>query len=819
IKEDETLKLESIYNIIGMLGSGKTLLIDVLIVWAARNDIHTTLILENVPSILNKVDFFSDLGINACPIIGASNREKHAKKILMINDVSDLEAGEIEDINSIKWVDSFCALEGFINMEGSLERRPCRSLYSKKGKKRKYCPFYFKCSISKISKELSRSNVWIATPYSMVYTRVPEQIMDKKMLFYEAIYLRSNFVIFDESDLNQNILDDIFAPYTKLIDKKQDSWLHKLASQVTEFNISGGTFSEDERINKWIDNYQNALKSIRFIHNMIAKNKEIFTWIDDDFLTSGRLMQKIVLENNDKLKDKEINKLEEALDKPLQQEKLSVFAERLMAGDKTFTDEHDLTYFFKEFNLIQDDSKLLYNKVKLLLLIRLLEVSLKYILFNWSIAVDKIGINVEQVSYFHRILNDYTPIIRENPLANIFGFRYLKEGVSAPLLYTYVFKGFFKYLILNYDKAYYYSDGTLGPSVILFSGSSWLPESTKSHLNIKVNAILEKSPEEISEINKTSFHFIDTGVSVSGSIGSKRLQNLNNVVNELIKDANDTNNISLLRKAFDKIDNKTRKRLLFLVGSYKEVDSVGEYLKNNLDKKFWGEKGYCRMIKDDEPVDEFSLNRSRIDQFYKKEAKILIAPLKAINRGHNILNSKGQSALGAAFFLIRPMPIPTNFSNQIAYINHWALDLIENIKGQKVEDSMADYFIKKLRTKSIIEWKKLNQKFIKYGGIHSYDEKTLFNVYANQFVLIWQAIGRLLRGNSHAQIYFCDQKMNSSFSEGVDPIRNSMLVGFYCLLKKYFISEDNYQRQIVEALYTPVYEALQKQMKELGYDD
>ena len=87
-------------------------------------------------------------------------------------------------------------------------------------------------------------------------------------------------------------------------------------------------------------------------------------------------------------------------------------------------------------------------------------------------------------------------------------------------------------------------------------------------------------------------------------------------------------------------------------------------------------------------------------------------------------------------------------------------------------------------------------------------------------VSLWQVVGRLIRGSSDAELFWCDAKFGlnvAQMNEQEDTPSTSILVGIRDLLQPYF-EEDNPQipqrdRQIVQALYRPFYEAIAKTTK------
>ncbi len=71
-----------------------------------------------------------------------------------------------------------------------------------------------------------------------------------------------------------------------------------------------------------------------------------------------------------------------------------------------------------------------------------------------------------------------------------------------------------------------------------------------------------------------------------------------------------------------------------------------------------------------------------------------------------------------------------------------------------------------------------------------------------QFVLVWQCIGRLLRGGVSARVHFVDARWAENSPKGLnDTEQTSMLLGFRRILQQALADPDPAQRAIAEALY------------------
>lgn len=822
---NKEIKIEEIFNIVGMLGVGKSLLIEVMSVWAAKNKLHSTLILENVMTILKKIEFFESLDIKAAPIIGKSNLNDHDQKYKMTRELLDhTSLGYKKASSSKKWLNSLCVLKGltdinnedrkFESTKESFFKNPCNKIYEtkkdcKNNNNTKLCPLYYDCPANKANKALNKADIWIASSYSFIFTRVPLQINQKNILFFEAIYKRSHFLFVDESDLVQLSLDNIFIHSENLTSEKQDSFIVKLENEYINYKNRVKRHSTDFLVNKAKNEIQKLVVFSERIHPFFKESPEIIKWINMDFITTGRIINKIEREQEDNDKFTR-NKFKSSPE-------LILFSEKLLWNNISYEEHLEkklLVPMFKRLNL--EDKEKLYKKIKLYVIINNLEKALRNIKLMWNDLRDKMSIDINQLSYLSSILDRYTPLIKEASVSNLFGFRYLKERNGEPMINFYRLKGLGRSILLEYPNIFYNLEKIKGPKTIFMSGSSWLPESSYFHINKKVDAILERPEKEKKAINRSRFEYIDTKIAVSGNTGEQRKNNLKKVVNKLLSKKISIGGVSYLNSIFNKINNKNRKRILLVVGSYKEVDIVCSELEKNREKIKYS---ICGVKKDfDENKYSYqTIHRSEINKFYNLKSEILVAPLRAINRGHNILNEEKNSAIGAAILLVRTMLRPNDMINEISYLNQW---VVENLPENKSSNNWGEYFNKNLRHKTISIWKwhiKEHQNFI---NLTSLDRKILFSNYANVFQLINQVIGRLKRGtSSDAIIALADIKFAPMTSKNeFDSKRTSMLIGFYVLLKKYFNSNDPYVREIVENLYGSIYYPLKNLIsEELNY--
>jgi hypothetical protein len=204
-----------------------------------------------------------------------------------------------------------------------------------------------------------------------------------------------------------------------------------------------------------------------------------------------------------------------------------------------------------------------------------------------------------------------------------------------------------------------------------------------------------------------------------------------------------------------------------------------------------------------------------VDKLARTNAWLLVAPLLAVERGHNILNDEGVAALGAVYFLVRPHPRPDDITLAIQAINHWAIEQIENgfanAPGTSLDERGRKFLIAAYR-----QWRHLLHLPMVYSTLPSIEREA---VTWSQLVSIWQVIGRLVRGGREARVYFCDAafaRRTADGDEGGDTPVSSLLVSMRRVLRPFFDDDRDvtqkvpspHERALVRILYGPFYAAI-----------
>ncbi|AXG81277.1 pPIWI_RE_Z domain-containing protein [Streptomyces paludis] len=506
-------------------------------------------------------------------------------------------------------------------------------------------------------------------------------------------------------------------------------------------------------------------------------------------------------------------------------------------------------------------------RLEFTLILAVLHQRLDRLTFPWPQVEAALHLDTDGGDLTRRPPLDYAPLVPEAPMGNVLGFQYLpdeqsnardSEGRCIGTLRFFRCAGVGRELLLNLpDLGADHVRGHRGPHVLLMSGTSWAGTSTRAHVLAPVRAVLKPNERALQAIRGTSFRteflYDSQGgpIRLSGQDPDTRPDVLRLMIDKLARPGRG-GDTSPLQRELAQIGDARRRRALLLVGSYREATAAAEALRHI---PRW-QAGVRVLAADDaelDPVGDVSLTghnsaypdgapaagvvrRGDLASFAEDpDAEILVAPLLAIERGHNILtvpqrpNEERVAAFGTVFFLVRPHPRPDDLSLAIFAINDWATrfvrdhpGLAQGTFGEMVgKESHLDAAGKSFRTASRREWRHLLSRQYMYSRL-SDGEKWSFAW--DQLVAIWQVIGRLVRGGVPARVVFVDAAFAPLLAASGAPLPLTgrahswlkdpgLLVRLRQVLAPYFRDGHGIpaaDAALVRMLYQPLYEALDR---------
>ncbi|MFD5649545.1 hypothetical protein [Streptomyces sp. NPDC127039] len=945
----DAFEVVRIQHLLGIVGAGKSTLRDVLTVYLARRGLRVTVVVGDVAEQLKLVELYNTyVPRSAAPVLGAAGREQHAERLHRRlagrgehNLLAHTDAG-------FAYLSTSCALNALRRTETQFSdsllgygEAPCTRLQPPRQRgeyaddpwarrRRVGCPFWSGCPRHHSSRELVDAAVWVATPPSLVDSKVPHAQNHAHIRYLELACRRSDLVIIDEADRVQMQFDRMFAPGIPLVGGGPDtrSFLDEVNQhRIRELAGAGRIQLSDRDVENWSAAVNTTQAAADRLVGMLVSAFELREWVRTGYFGAGRLQQRLLEERYPLPEDQEETEskdpetpceqrhrerrqqLDEILDafrdnpfgdrRPATEvggELTGLMGELLHTNYRANTRERlrdvlcelfDLNEFlvpgdkglecYAEFRTYAQDCAepnpeqrvkartsektgasaktrrrsplpedpedwvdLLVTRFEFALLLSALEPKLALINAMWPRVASALNLGFNEM---YRRPPDYGPMVPEAPMGNVIGFQFLLEGgpdrggARTGELRFFRCSGVGREL-LRVMPDLPAVDGRPGTNVLLMSGSSWAGDSSRYHIPVPVGLIIEPDPKELEEIAEQSafrFEFIRYDCDcraacechehadaqrLSGEPVDRRADILRRMITALGDNESGT---SRLGEELTLLP-ESRRHILLLVGSYEEAKVVADAL-HTLNTR-WQDRVY-RLVPDDDPdagagVDEDEyhapvLRRGDVETLATTRAEILVAPLLAVERGHNILDiDRRHAAIGSIYFLARPNPRPDDLGLAVHAINDWIIRARDKgefdawVRGEATLGLGA----RKVRDLARSEWSRVLARSMAWGRLGKDREQVTWDL----LVLIWQVIGRSVRGAVPTRVAFVDAAFAPRLASGhpvdeSDLPKTSLLHSIHAVLKPYFTVDTDVppaDRHIVKALYRPLWTALDR---------
>ena len=797
--KNHILSLKQIH-IVGAVSSGKSTLIDIIVYWAQKNKHRIALIVSDTSTQLNKVELYNALNIKAVPFITKRRRYKRHQEVCnrllnAQNNDANSRFNILPDSAQLKWVSDFCLLNGEQTDDARIKEgeEPCDNLKDVSGR-RYSCPYQSICPQYIAFREMQDAYVWIFNPYSLVFQRVPQSFNQEKPFLLELVYSKNvNLVIMDEVDKLQLQFDTMFTEEIDLTGSGSNSSLDSTsvtASQaLTQRNRSQ---FESKRNQLWYDNVRFAKA---FVDNLLIqlladgvslKSKYLRTILKDRTF-SPRLEMNRLLQHYEV--DEKTSELFYALirtqNKKIDSEEYSVvpnynnYLASIEDNEFILTLPQKIQKYIEQLNSSedhQDPQSMSYEEIKekskTNFVIRLKFIVLLYLVdyFVRRVLYQSTGVGTEfnldpdshqewgnpylKRNYSHLLLHPLTP--------SISGYRLREERRGGANIKIILYSGVGRFLMYHTHDLYSYLSETHGPPSLQFSATSWIRETPEYHVAKKPSYILKSTEKSKKNLASSKFSFVQVGngITVSGISGDRRLLHLKQLVSKIINKDEKSHLAQFLEELPE-----GRKNVLLIVGSYDEAEVVSTQLMSS----HYFHEIHLRLISDSYKGDEdrHTISRGMVENMKRTGKSILIAPLLAIDRGYNILNEESGSFFGGIGILVRPIPVPYSSQSLISILNDKSVNLYEKVKDYT---SFAEYRakIQKIGRNAFKNYERNQTTFMAIK-----DEEYQSHLIASATVLLWQVIGRTIRGEEGTVVKFYDQAFFGRGEVSLNPFVNS----------------------------------------------
>ncbi|MEG8182443.1 hypothetical protein GZH49_28625 [Nocardia terpenica] len=756
---------------------------------------------------------------------------------------------------------------------------------------RRACPLWNKCGRHEGARRLRDADIWVTTPASLIDSRIPWAQNSERVQYLEAAVRRSDLIIVDEADRVQVQLDEMFAPAITLAGQGARSWV-----DMTSIHKSG-EFSEHARVqlsNQAVETWNSSMHGVALIadqlHAKLVQEGALRKWLPAKHFSSWRLLQKLLIDRYghasvdddtgsschaprqaitdtlDAFRDNPYGDRRQPDDERwdedrtrLQRDLVTLTGQILHSRFENFTRQETIRVYSELFDrdlagLNEEQRKLVCMQFEFFLRLAALEANLGTVIAMWPRvrAVMRLPFNE-----LYRRPAAFGPMVPEAPMGNVLGFQFQQEdedeqGRVRGQLRFFLCSGVGRSLLTALPELPTI-DGRPGPNVMLMSGSSWAGRSARYHLRAPVSALIKPKPPEGRPTSAPCVFQIEPlwasegPLTLSGSDLGQRFEVLQRMTVELGRDGN----AGKLGTEISRIVDAKRKRVLLLVGSFDEAQHVADCL-HNLHRRWHGR--VFRLVSDDAEDDAHAtqaanhhsdirariLRRGDVDRLGQiQDAEILVAPLLAVERGHNILvKDTDYAAIGSVYFLARPQPRPDDLGLTVNIVNDWIHRIEPEAEYWLTSAESLDVGARRFRQEGRKRWHEVLSGSFGWRALSRPGrEDDRASVTWDLLVLIWQVIGRLVRGGVEARVVFTDAAFAPRWAEYCyrnagqesekreflpDDVSSSLLVSIKEQLDSYLapgmaqkLQIPQADIQIVEALYKPVWVALTECLTEI----
>lgn len=336
-------------------------------------------------------------------------------------------------------------------------------------------------------------------------------------------------------------------------------------------------------------------------------------------------------------------------------------------------------------------------------------------------------------------------VIPLGPLGGLrFGFRV--DSQSRPKLSAQMATGDPHRTIANLGDAISQALAGSKRVVVGLSATAWLPGAPRSHVLGRLKWVVPDDQAEALRVLALPVVAPDARpIRISGVRPSNRLDRLETLGRGLWEQH--------LRTQLDDLaaSGEGRHKVLVVTASYPDTDALALGLVAAMGPDALGR--VVRLVPRNRDPQRLGLTTTttidRLPEFVSDPtASILVAPLAAVARGHNIVGTDGRSALGAIYVCVRPLPPDRDPQTMLARVNAYATRVVERHPDLSSGEAVA-----LLQSKAFA---RLHQLIAQSGPFSRQPLDMRLEVIVEMLADLIQLAGRARRGGTTATMYLVD---------------------------------------------------------------
>lgn len=837
LKPATGIELSGLKHLIGLPGAGKTTLLYLLAGYLNSADHSACFLFPSIEVASGYIETLAKYGVEVGLLSGQSeaSRAKH-----VLNFATAL-SGQNHGFGVTRQVAPFfatnCALGGFASDE-ELDfphmNPPCLRLMQRPEPKKRArahrCALSSVCGLQFGERTLSNTKIWAGHILS-TDRRVSPLFVEAEVRHFE--YLARTFDVFvvDECDGAQSTLDGRGTPLLKLAGDSDSLWstliqdLHDPAARGHNAFVAGvtiptllemtGRFGRaterfvgrimhfPERFRS--ENANSLLTSLSIISDMFATDTDRMTEEELQRHQDARKAFELIFDaaikvvafrNQGPLDDDDVTDLDRTIAEVVtltgrSADAVREYYDRLLQSieiwdrDASETSIHGLASVFRDAPGLpaSHDDETFYAYSALLVSVSLL------VLQHFGLAPHLRLMNSQNLVsdnvFQSRCSRDQLAILPESLIGRLSGVRYTVSEEGNVDVSHVGFAGTPRLLPQRMIELGRERGG--GMAVLLTSATSMLEQSPSFHVASGPDYVLRR-PNAGSGWANSRYVFMPkmdpqnmtTPLRFSGAKMSQRERILKTMADQLLRNGA-LSDVELAIRGNDLVDGVGRKAA-FIVNSYDQCELLFTHIQAN-HSSWRGRVRYLTKPSLHGGIHEYAVTAAEVERLGEDQNwDLLIFPMNAIGRGVNIVYRFGgrqdKAMLGSLFFLTRPHPRGDSLQLLQGLVGA-ATEAFDRRRFTTTAEALDGLREARKETVSTVEY--LLRMPLIAQALGKYAEPFV----ADQMIIILQTIGRAMRGDCPAYVYFVDAAWAPRTARGEpDTPHSSMLVMMQQILKQ-----------------------------------
>jgi hypothetical protein len=857
LRRTDVLNLAGVRHLIGLPGAGKTTLLYLLAAYLHERGYKACFLFPSIQVSTAFIETLSRYNVPTALLYGqsANTRSRHVANFATTLAANNNGLGATRTV--APYFATNCALAAYASDEEKPfphSYPPCRELVQEakeSGRRRPHqCALSSVCGRQFSERALAYTRIWAGHVLSMD-RRVSPLFSDQQINHFELIARTFDLLVIDECDSTQTTLDERGTPLMKLSGDDASVWslliddLHGRAARGRNAFVSRskmpamlemtGRFGRAaERLTARVMHVREPFRKVheRMLLTTISIIADMFDEEDETALAARNALEQVwdAAAKSVAFRSAPVGETDEAEQEPddaRDLERILEGAARLAAIDYAqMRDFHDeLQRSLEVWDRDGTDSalrhiartlkaapglKTSHDDVTFFEYTSLLTTVSLLVLQHFGLAPHLRMLNAQRLVgddvFEQRASRDLRAILPESLVGRLSGVRYTLSDEGDVDISHVGFVGTPR-LLASRMHALGLEEGE-GPAVLLTSATSMLHKSPSFHVNVGPHYVLNR-PNAGAGWSKSQYRFLPQRdpqderrfLRFSGSRMSQRERILKTMVDQLLR-GGALSEVEAALTSNDVVGGVGRK-VGFVLNSYEQCRQLFDHIRA-FHPHWRGRVRYLARGGEHTTMPDGALTAAEVETLgFDRSWDLLLFPMNAIGRGVNIVYRFGprldKAMLGSLFFLTRPHPRTESLQLMQGIVGR-ASEAFDRQTFSSTNDALEALRVARSEASATI--KRLLRLPLSAQRLAEYAEPFV----ADQMIMILQTIGRAMRGDCPAFVYFVDEAWAPrSAANQADTRQTSMLVMMRSILRDSLNDPDPAWRDCYGNLYASFY--------------